>query len=146
MPIHYSEDYWTKCWASARNVDSQIKGTILGAGLGKRLDPLTAYHLPKPLFPLGGKVPIAEIWLRRLIRSGITDVSINLCVLAEVMKRQFGNGAKFGIDLSFVEEETPTGTLGGVCKMALGREAKLLPTDHWSPALPKFSGSTMIVP
>src|SRR5579871_6819274 len=89
MPIHYSASYWNECWAVRQSLDSQIKGGILGAGLGRRLDPLTAYHLPKPMFPLGGKLPIAEIWVRRFIRSGITDVSMNLCVLSESIKRHF---------------------------------------------------------
>jgi len=35
------------------------------------LEPLTARHLPKPLFPLGGKVPLAEIWVRRMVEAGI---------------------------------------------------------------------------
>jgi len=146
MPIRYPQKYWNSCWASSQNMGGQIKGGILGAGLGRRLDPLTAYHLPKPLFPLGGKVPISEIWLRRFIDSGVTDVSLNLCVLAEAMKRQFGTGAKFGIDLSYIEENVPTGTLGGVCKMALGQEAKSLPSDLARPRRAPFSGSTMIVP
>ena len=146
MPIHYSEEYWNTCWARVGNVDSQLKGAILGAGLGRRLDPLTAYHLPKPMFPLGGKVPIAEMWVRRFIGSGITNVSMNLCVLAQAIKRHFGNGAKFGIDLTFVEEEVPSGTLGGVCKMALGRAAKQLPSDPVPSPLPTFAGSTVIVP
>jgi len=146
MPIKYSEQYWKDCWAVERHLDSQVKGAILGAGLGRRLDPLTAYQLPKPLFPLGGKAPIAEIWVRNLIRSGITDVSMNLCVMAEAIKRHFGNGDKFGMDLTFVKEEIPTGTLGGVCKMAMGLEARRVANDVAAPALPKFYGSTMIVP
>jgi mannose-1-phosphate guanylyltransferase/phosphomannomutase len=146
MPIHYSPQYWNNCWASVQGLDSQIKGTILGAGLGKRLDPLTAHHLPKPMFPLGGKVPIAEVWVRRFIRSGISNVSMNLCVLAESIKRHFGVGAKFGMDLTYVEETVPTGTLGGICKMALGRDAKLLRSDSSAPPIPAFSGSTIIAP
>ena len=146
VPIYYPNSYWNTCWAKVRDVDSQIKGAILCAGLGRRLDPLTAYHLPKPLFPLGGKVPISEIWVRRLIRSGITNVSMNLCVLSEAIKRHFGNGAKFGIDLSYIEEDIPTGTLGGVSKMALGCEAKVLAVDSGPPAIPSFGGSTLIVP
>jgi NDP-sugar pyrophosphorylase family protein len=146
MPIRYSEAYLQDSWAAARNVDSELKGAILAAGLARRLDPLSTYHLPKPMFPLGGKLPISELWLRRLIRSGITGASMNLCVLAEAIKRQFGTGEKLGINLTFVEEETPTGTLGGVCKMALGREAKLLPVDAAPPGLAAFKGSTIIAP
>jgi mannose-1-phosphate guanylyltransferase/phosphomannomutase len=145
MPINYSDAYWNNCWATQRNVN--LKGGILGAGLGRRLDPLTAYHLPKPMFPLGGKVPIAEIWMRRFIRSGITDVSMNTCVLAESIKEHFGSGAKFGVDLTYVDEETPTGTLGGICKMALGNEAKALAPDRGScSTVTGFGGSTLIVP
>ena len=146
MPIHYSEQYWSRCWAPKRGLESQLKGAILGAGLGRRLDPLTAYQLPKPLFPLGGKVPIAEIWVRRLIGSGITDMSMNLCVMAEAIKHHFGAGDKFGINLTFVEEEIPSGTLGGVCKMALGSGTKLVASDMSLPAIPEFRGSTIIVP
>jgi NDP-sugar pyrophosphorylase family protein len=147
MPINYSDAYWKKCWVTRENLDSRLKGGILGAGLGRRLDPLTAYHLPKPMFPLGGKVPIAEIWLRRFIRSGITDVSMNLCVLAESIKRHFGSGDKFGVSLTYADEETPSGTLGGVCKMALGTAAKPLESDHGQPtAIPAFHGSTLVVP
>jgi len=146
MPIHYSEEYLRSCWACPYNLDTRIKGTILAAGLGRRLDPLTAYHLPKPMFPLGGKVPISEIWVRRLIECGITDVSLNLCVLAPTIRRHFGSGVKFGADVTYVEEQTPTGTFGGICKMALGSKAKLLPTDSGHETLAEFTGSTVIAP
>src|SRR5262245_45162445 len=123
------------------------KGGILGAGLARRLDPLSTHQLSKPMFPLGGKVPIAEIWVRRFAELGIKDVSMNLCILPETIKQHFGNGKQFGVDLNYIEEETPTGTLGGVCKMALGHEAKLLPSDQGrAPAIAPFPGSTLIVP
>ena len=146
MPIHYSEQFLSGCWANKRCAESQLKGAILCAGLGRRLDPLTAYQLPKPLFPLGGKVPIAEIWVRRLISSGIMNVSMNLSVMAEAIRRHFANGEKFGIDLTFAEEEVPSGTLGGVCKMTLGSEATALNGDPAAIPIPRFSGSTVIVP
>jgi len=146
MPIHYSERYWNQCWVPKRHAELQLKGAILAAGLGRRLDPLTAYQLPKPLFPLGGKVPIAEMWVRELISSGITNISMNLCVIAEAIKQYFGAGDKFGIDLTFIEEEIPSGTLGGVCKMALGSEAKSLATDPAVSPISPFRGSTVIAP
>ena len=150
MPTHYSEEYLRSRWAAPHKLKTQIKGTILAAGLGRRLDPLTAYHLPKPMFPLGGKVPISEIWVRRLMECGITDVSLNLCVLAPSIRRHFGNGEKFGPAatnaVTFVEEQTPTGTFGGICKMALGTRAKLLPTDSAHETVPEFAGATVIAP
>ena len=146
MPIDFDESFWASRWTTQRGARGDIKGIILAAGLGRRLDPLTARHLPKPLFPLGGKMAIAEIWVRRFIESGITDVSMNVCVLAQTIKRYFGNGAKFGLNLQFLDEQNPTGTLGGICKQALGRAAKSLgPNDPLS-NVPKFPGSTVIAP
>lgn len=146
MPVHFPKSFWAERWASRANGQSDVRAAILCAGLGTRLDPLTARLLPKPLFPLGGKVAIAEVWVRRMIESGITDVTLNLCVLAATLKRYFGDGAKYGVNLSYVEERVPTGTFGGVCKMALGREARRLGSDESVAAFPKSSGSTIIAP
>jgi NDP-sugar pyrophosphorylase family protein len=132
-------------WAQKRGIASQLKCAILAAGLGKRLEPLTARHLPKPLFPLGGKTPLAEIWVRRMVESGITDISMNLCVLAKTIERHFGDGCQFGASMSYVKETTPSGTLGGVCKQALGREAKTF-ANELPLAMEPFRGSTLIAP
>src|ERR1039458_9790115 len=94
MPVHFPKSFWAERWASSPKMQSSIRGAILSAGLGRRLDPLTARLLPKPLFPLGGKVAIAEVWVRRIIESGITDVALNLCVLAGTIRRYVGDGAR----------------------------------------------------
>lgn len=109
------------------------------------MDPLTA-HLPKPIFPLGGKVPIAEVWVRRFVESGINDISMNLCVLSETIKRHFQDGSKFGANISYVDEQIPSGTLGGVCKQAFGSEAKRLASERDHPESGAFKGSTVIAP
>ncbi len=117
-------NYLTNSWTHKKKVNGKIKLAVLAAGLGKRMDPLTAHHLPKPMFPIGGSVPMAEIWVRRSIKSGITDISMNLCVLSNTIKNYFKDGARFGANIAYVEEDTPSGTLGGVCKQALGNRAK----------------------
>jgi NDP-sugar pyrophosphorylase family protein len=136
MPVELPPSFWESSWTQREEVRGRVGGAILAAGLGSRMDPLTSYHLPKPVFPLGGKVPMAELWVRRFIESGISDISMNLCVLAGAIRRQFGDGARFGVGIRYAEEETPSGTLGGVCKQALGPD----------PARPWFAGSTLIVP
>lgn len=147
MPIKFDENYWKEnCWTYKNGLEGKIKGAILAAGLGKRMDPLTVTHLPKPLFPLGGKVPMAEIWVRRFVNSGITDVSMNLCVLSETIKRYFKDGSKFAANISYVHEDVPTGTLGGVCKQALGRNSKSVYPDETIPQFKEFGGTTLIVP
>jgi NDP-sugar pyrophosphorylase family protein len=132
-------------WARQRRIADQLKCAILAAGLGKRLEPLTARHLPKPLFPLGGKVPLAEIWVRRMVEAGVTNITMNLCVLAETIERHFGDGSQFGAKISFIKEQTPSGTLGGVCKQALGHEAKVFAGEPRLSA-ETFRGSTLIAP
>lgn len=89
---------------------------------------------------------MVEVWVRRLVESGITDISMNLCVLSETIKRHFGDGSKFAAKIDYVDEEVPSGTLGGVCKQALGVESKRLLSEKDHPASQAFKGSTVIAP
>jgi mannose-1-phosphate guanylyltransferase/phosphomannomutase len=146
LPIQFDPSFWQDCWTYEKGVQDDIKCAILAAGLGKRMDPLTARHLPKPLFPLGGKIPMAEVWVRRLVESGITDISMNLCVLKNTIKRYFRDGTKLGASIRYVEEDTPSGTLGGVCKQGLGAKAKRVLPGESMPLGPEFRGSTLIAP
>jgi mannose-1-phosphate guanylyltransferase/phosphomannomutase len=145
MTIDLTE-YLKTSWTHRRGVNGQIKIAVLAAGLGKRMDPLTAYHLPKPMFPIGGSVPMSEMWVRRAIKSGITDVSMNLCVLSNTIKNYFKNGARFGANIAYVEEDIPSGTLGGVCKQALGQKAKKVYDEETMPVGGEFKGTTIIAP
>ncbi len=144
-PIQCGEGRRSKCWAHGDQLTNQVRCAILAAGLGKRLEPLTLRYIPKPLFPLGGKVSIVETWIHKMVESGITDLSMNLCVLKETIKREFTDGVRFGASINYVEEDVPSGTLGGVCKQVLGRDAKMLPGD--SPLdIEPFLGDTIIAP
>jgi mannose-1-phosphate guanylyltransferase/phosphomannomutase len=145
MPVQFDQAFWDNCWTRRRRLHDDIRCTILAAGLGKRLEPLTVRYIPKPLFPLGGKPPMVETWVRKMVECGITDLSMNLCVLKETIKRYFGDGAKFGATISYVEEEVPSGTLGGVCKQVFGRDAKRFP-DEPPLAVEPFAGHTVIAP
>jgi len=87
---------------------------ILAGGKGVRLHPFTV-NFPKPLVPLGD-TPIIEILMRRLIRAGITDITLTLGHLAELMKAYFHHRRHLveKIRLRYVEEEKPTGTAGSL--------------------------------
>jgi NDP-sugar pyrophosphorylase family protein len=145
MPIRLSDDFWNSRWAAKNNSDNGIKGALLAAGFGSRLKPLTDHLLPKPMFPLGGKVPISELWVRKLIQSGVRDISMNVCVLRDTLKHHFKDGSKFGTQINFVDEIAPSGTFGGVCKQALGTDSKHLPGEE-RVTCEAFQGSTLIVP
>lgn len=145
MPIEL-QHYLSQTWSHRRQLQDKLKMTILAAGLGKRMDPIPQRHLPKPMFPLGGAVPIAELWVRRAVESGITDISMNLCVLKDTIKTYFKDGLLFGARISYVEEDHPTGTLGGVCKQALGWQAKKVTPTEILPPFGPFQGETVIAP
>ncbi len=146
MPISFDSSHWDNCWTNKKGLRREIRGAILAAGLGKRMQPLSSHHLPKPLFPLGGKVPLAELWVRKFVESGITDITMNLCVLSQTIKRHFVDGARFAANMTYLEESVPSGTLGGVCKQALGSEAKQTVPDKDRSGVADFSGSTLLVP
>jgi NDP-sugar pyrophosphorylase family protein len=93
---------------------SGLRAVILAGGKGVRLQPFTV-NFPKPLVPLGD-TPVIEVLLRRLINHGITDVTLSLGHLAELMKAYFHHRADLvkRLNLDYVVEEEPTGTAGSL--------------------------------
>jgi NDP-sugar pyrophosphorylase family protein len=89
---------------------------ILAAGIAKRLEPISAI-IAKPAFPLGGRTPIAELWVRRFVESGLTKMAMNLHRVPQSIRGYFRSGEAFGADIVYVDEESPSGTLGGALKM-----------------------------
>jgi NDP-sugar pyrophosphorylase family protein len=91
-----------------------LRAVILAGGKGTRLMPFTI-TFPKPLVPLGDS-PVLEVLLRRLLRFGITDVTLTLGHLAELIKAYLVHHRTLTrqIKLAFVEEEQPTGTAGSL--------------------------------
>jgi NDP-sugar pyrophosphorylase family protein len=64
---------------------ADVKGFILAAGLGTRLQPLT-HHLPKPLIPFLG-VPIFDLALSRLDLTNVSAIGANTHHLADLMSK-----------------------------------------------------------
>jgi NDP-sugar pyrophosphorylase family protein len=95
---------------------------VLAAGVGSRLDPLTA-NLPKPLVPVVNK-PVMEHILRLLKRHGLTEICANLHYLPEKIREYFGDGSQFGVKLHFEFEAKLSGDAGGVraCRKFLEKE------------------------
>ncbi len=90
--------------------ESLTKAVILAGGKGTRLRPLTAVF-PKPLVPLGNK-PILEILLRRLKNFGLTNITLCTGYLSEMIKIMCGDGSRYGLKISYTNEEEPLGTAG----------------------------------
>ncbi len=91
-----------------------MKAFILAAGVGTRLRPLT-FECPKPMIPLLNK-PVIEHTINNLKKHNIDSIIMNLHTLPEKIKNYFGNGSKFGINISYSMEETLLGTAGGLKK------------------------------
>jgi len=91
---------------------------LMAGGFGRRLRPLTDV-CPKPLLEIGGK-PILETIIESFVSSGFRDFYIAVHYLADQIKDYFGDGLRWGVQISYIEEHEPLGTAG-----ALG----LLPTN-----------------
>ena len=85
---------------------------LMAGGFGKRLMPLTN-DIPKPLLKVGTK-PILEIILSQFIESGFHKFVISTHYKAQMLKDYFGDGAKWGVSISYVYEEDPLGTAGSL--------------------------------
>lgn len=87
-----------------------MKAVVLAGGKGTRLAPYTKI-LPKPLMPIGD-LPILEILLRQMKRSGVDEVILTVGHMAELLKAFFREGEKLGLKISYSYEEQPLGTAG----------------------------------
>ena len=87
---------------------------ILAAGRGARMRPLTD-TLPKPLLKVDGKALI-EYHIQALKDAGIKDIIINTSWLGELIPEYLGDGAYWGVNLSYSYETTALETAGGIRK------------------------------
>jgi NDP-sugar pyrophosphorylase family protein len=94
-----------------------MRAVILAGGKGVRLHPFTVVF-PKPLVPLGDR-PIIEVLIERLIAFGITDITLTLGHLAELIKAYFQHRPQLTAQarLRYVDEEEPTGTAGSLASV-----------------------------
>ena len=88
------------------------RAIILAGGKGTRLKPYTI-SLPKPLIPIG-EMPILEIIIRQLKKSGFEHITITVNHMAEIIKAFFGDGSKWNIKIDYTIELKPLSTMGPV--------------------------------
>lgn len=92
-----------------------MKVVILAGGLGRRLIPSTVV-LPKPLMPVGD-YPILEILIRTLKKHGLTDITLAVGHLGNLIETYFDNGEKLGVRISYNHEKKPLGTVGALSQI-----------------------------
>ena len=78
-----------------------MKGIILHGGHGTRLRPLT-HTGPKQLLPIANK-PMSQYCLEAIYETGITDIAIIIGgVGSDKVREYYGNGEKFGVNISYI--------------------------------------------
>lgn len=92
-----------------------VDAVIMAGGRGSRLEPLTN-TTPKPLLKVGDK-PIMEHNVDRLALFGIDDYWVSVKYLGEQIEMFFGSGDSKNLDIRYVWEDKPLGTIGAVSKI-----------------------------
>ena len=100
-----------------------MKGIILHGGHGTRLRPLT-HTGPKQLLKIANK-PMSQYVLEDLRDAGIKDIAIIIGdVYPEKVKEFYGNGEKFGVNLTYVYQDNPKGIAHAIslCENFIGTD------------------------
>ncbi len=92
-----------------------IDVVIMAGGRGQRLQPLTDTK-PKPLLKVGNK-PIMEYSLERLMKFGVYDFWVSVKYLGKQIESYFGSGNDKNINIKYIWETEPLGTIGAVSKI-----------------------------
>jgi mannose-1-phosphate guanylyltransferase len=95
-----------------------LEAILLVGGQGTRLRPLTI-TTPKPLLHTAG-VPFLAHQLARAAASGVTRVLLATFYRAEMFAECLGDGSKFGLQIGYIQEETPLDTGGAIRNAASG--------------------------
>ena len=89
-----------------------IEVLLMAGGRGERLRPLTD-SIPKPMLKIGDK-PILEHNIDRLALYGIEKIAISVKYKAEIIESHFGDGSDKGLNISYIYENEPLGTIGAI--------------------------------
>jgi mannose-1-phosphate guanylyltransferase len=89
-----------------------VKALILVGGEGTRLRPLTC-NTPKAMVPILNQ-PFLEHLLCYLKKHGISEAILAMGFLPDPIQSRLGDGSHFGIQISYLVEESPLGTAGAV--------------------------------
>ncbi len=85
-----------------------MRGVLLTAGEGTRMRPLTLTR-PKTMLQVGGK-PILQYNVEALRDAGIKDIVMVVGYKKEAIEDYFGDGSKFGVNITYVTQEKRLGT------------------------------------
>lgn len=85
---------------------------IMAGGLGTRLRPLTN-DVPKPMIPVGSR-PVLETIIDNIARQGFRNVHLCINYMGDVIRDHFGDGSRWDLNISYIEERQRLGTAGAL--------------------------------
>lgn len=89
-----------------------MQAIILVGGLGTRLRPLTN-NVPKAAVPMMNK-EFLTYQLKLLANHGIQNVILAVCHLSDYLQSCLSDVEQYGLNITYVAEETPLGTAGAI--------------------------------
>jgi dTDP-glucose pyrophosphorylase len=101
-----------------------LRAVVMAGGFGTRLGELTA-EMPKPMLQVGDR-PLLERIIGQLRDAGIRRVNLTTHYRADTIADHFGDGAAFGVEIQYVNEDTPLGTAGSLGLLDQGDEPILV--------------------
>ncbi len=92
-----------------------MKAVIQAGGKGTRISSITGDIIPKPMLEIS-EYPILYYQIMNLKKYGITDITIIVGHLGNIIQNYFQDGKKFGVNISYVVEDPnkPLGTAGAL--------------------------------
>ena len=85
---------------------------IMAGGRGRRLGDMTQ-HTPKPMLTIGNS-PILESIVQNFVEQGFYKFYFSVNYLSKKIEDHFGDGKKFGADITYVQESQELGTAGAL--------------------------------
>jgi NDP-sugar pyrophosphorylase family protein len=89
-----------------------IPAVLLVGGIGTRLQPVLPVT-PKPLAPIGD-APFLQLLVRQLRSQGIRRLVMCTGHLADQVEKEFSDGHKWDVEITYSRESHPLGTAGAV--------------------------------
>jgi len=93
-------------------VTADFTAVLLVGGKGTRLQTVVS-TVPKPMAPVAGK-PFLEYLVAQVAALGAREVILCVSHLRQVIQDHFGDGARWGVRISYSVEDQPLGTGGAI--------------------------------
>lgn len=98
-----------------------LQCVVLAGGLGTRMRPLTE-AMPKALIPVLGR-PFADWQLEHLAAQGVERLTYSIGYRGDLLREHVGDGSRFGLKVSWVDEGRHLLGTGGALRLALDEGA-----------------------